>query len=101
LFSLDRDADEFFIRSGMFGELANSLILLFAITFAAGAVTSWRKLSDDLLHLFLSFGAGIFLGVVFVHLLPESLGKGSSPYQSFYILFGFLLIFFVERFLGY
>ena len=83
----------------MFSELVIPLIVLFAITFISGILTSWRKLSDDLLHLFLSFGAGIFLGVVFVHLLPESLGKGSSNYQSIYILLGFLLIFFVERFL--
>lgn len=83
----------------MNGQLYLSLTILFVATLLAGLLTGFRKWSDDFLHLILSFGAGIFLGVVFVHLLPEALHDSAGPNQTISVLLGFLLIFFVERFL--
>lgn len=58
-----------------------------------------RKWEDEPLHLFVSFGAGIFMGVVFLHVIPESLTEHNQPIVSLMLLLGFLLIFFVEKFL--
>ncbi len=75
------------------------LVILFAVPFAIGSVTLFRRWSEDLLHLFLSFGAGVFLGAVFLHLLPETMSRYGGEQTAPSILYGFLLIFFVERFL--
>ena len=59
-------------------------------------VKSW---TDERLHLFLSFGAGIFLGAVFLHLLPEALSHYHTDEAAAFVVVGFLLVFFFERFL--
>ena len=74
-------------------------LVLFVVPVLVGGVTLLRPWSDELLHLFLSFGTGIFLGAVFVHLLPEAMAGNAGRLSSLMILGGFLLIFFVERFL--
>jgi len=73
--------------------------ILFIATFAVGLLTLVKKWEDEPLHLFVSFGAGIFLGVVFLHFVPESLAASAAPSVAAMLLLGFLLIFFVERFL--
>lgn len=73
--------------------------LMFVATIAGGALTLFRQWSDDWLHLFLSFGAGVFLGAVFIHLLPEVMGSGDRSTAGLMILIGYLLIFFIERIL--
>ena len=75
-------------------------LALFAAPLIGGAVMLIRRWSDDLLHLFLSFGAGIFLGAVFKHLLPESMGHEGGPNAGLNILAGFLLIFLIEKFMA-
>ncbi|MEW5795762.1 MAG: ZIP family metal transporter [Candidatus Zixiibacteriota bacterium] len=74
-------------------------LLMFAATVAGGIITLVRRWSDERLHLFLSFGAGIFLGAVFYHLLPEVMHQESMNRAGLFILAGYLLIFFVERIL--
>ena len=73
--------------------------LMFIATLAGGMITIVRRWSDEWLHLFLSLGAGIFLGAVFMHLLPESMGHEAGESPGLYILAGYLLIFFIERIL--
>ena len=58
-----------------------------------------RKWSDELLHLFVSFGAGIFIGTVFLHLLPEALEHAHDSSAAIFVLIGFMLVFFIEKFL--
>jgi zinc transporter ZupT len=58
-----------------------------------------RKWSDEWLHHFISFGAGIFLGAVFFELLPEAMAVEHRELVGIAILAGYLLIFFVEKFL--
>ena len=74
---------------------------MFVVTLAGGMITLVRKWSDEWLHLFLSVGAGVFLGAVFFHLLPEVLGHEFSRSAGGYVLVGYLLIFLIERFLVY
>ncbi len=71
-----------------------SLIGIFAI--------SLRKTTlDRILFVLLSFSAGSILGVAFLDLLPEAIelfGIESISVTIFYITFGFLSFFFLERF---
>jgi len=83
--------------------MSNDLILyclvIFVVTVAGGLVTLIRQWSDEWLHLFLSFGAGVFLGAVFYYLLPEVMNQGSPNTAGLCVLIGYLLIFFFERIL--
>jgi zinc transporter 9 len=72
--------------------------VLFIATLAVGLLTLVKKWDDEPLHLFVSFGAGIFLGVVFLHFIPDSLSGNSLESVPAMLLAGFLLIFFVEKF---
>jgi len=56
-----------------------------------------RELSQRALALLLSFSAGVLLGAVFFHMLPET-GSVLSENVGWPILTGFLLIFVMERF---
>jgi zinc and cadmium transporter len=56
-----------------------------------------RELSQRALALLLSFSAGVLLGAVFFHMLPET-GEMLGEKLGWPILAGFLLIFVMERF---
>lgn len=73
--------------------------ILFIAAFLFGALTLVRKWSDEWLHLFISFGAGVFLGAVFFELLPEAMEVDHRETVGIAILAGYLLILFVEKFL--
>lgn len=47
------------------------LLVLVLVVLAFGALPLFAKRSDRVLHLLVAFSTGIFLGVVFLHLLPE------------------------------
>lgn len=64
-----------------------------------GGIPLLHRWSDEYLHLFISFGAGIFLSVVFLHLLPESFAVANPAMIGLMVLLGYLLIFFLERIL--
>jgi len=82
---------------------------LFAITFVGALPPMHRGWSPRGLHQLVSVAAGIFLGSVFLHLLPEIAGVGhahqapgaealeASRLPWFSLLAGFLLLFVVER----
>ena len=74
-------------------------IIIFAATFGIGLLTLIRKWEDEPLHLFVSFGAGIFMGVVFFHMLPEAFNSQAAGATPVMLLSGFLLVFFVEKFM--
>lgn len=83
----------------MHGNLLWYSIILFVGAFLAGIVTLLRRWSDEFLHLFISFGAGIFLGAVFFELLPEAMEGEHKRLVGVATLAGYLLILFVEKFL--
>lgn len=67
------------------------------ISLIGGFLPLLRELSQRALALLLSFSAGVLLGAVFFHLLPE-IGKVLEDDTGLPILAGFLLIFVMERF---
>lgn len=83
----------------MFTELIWPALLIFAVTFLGGLGILIRSWSHDTLHLFLAVGAGVFLGAVFMHLLPEIFLSGDPHITGGAILVGFLLMLLIERFL--
>lgn len=69
-----------------------AVIFLFAII---GSILPFvRKWKSDLLHLFVAFGAGVFLGAVFFHLLPA---VKASKDAFVFVLLGFLFVLLFEQ----
>ena len=67
------------------------------ISLLGGFLPLLRKLSQRALAHLLSFSAGVLLGAVFFHMLPET-GRLLNDSIGWPILAGFLLIFVMERF---
>jgi len=67
------------------------------ISLVGGFLPLMRALSQRALALLLSFSAGVLLGAVFFHMLPE-IGKVLGEKLGLPVLGGFLLIFVMERF---
>jgi zinc and cadmium transporter len=67
------------------------------ISLVGGFLPLLRELSQKALALLLSFSAGVLLGAVFFHMLPET-GRVLADDIGWPILTGFLLIFVMERF---
>ena len=67
------------------------------ISLIGGFLPLLRDLSQRALALLLSFSAGVLLGAVFFHMLPET-GKVLAEDVGLPVLGGFLLIFVLERF---
>ena len=67
------------------------------VSLLGGFLPLLRELSQRALALLLSFSAGVLLGAVFFHMLPET-GKVLGESIGFPVLCGFLLIFVMERF---
>ena len=76
--------------------LALYLPALIFISLVGGFLPLLKELSQRTLALFLSFSAGVLLGTVFLHMIPEA-GKLLGDGLGVAILGGFLLIFALER----
>lgn len=85
-------------------------LLLLLVSFAGALLPLYRRWSERGLHVFVSVSAGIFLGTIFLHLLPHlagvDAGHGHAEPASdsagsigpwFAALVGLLLLFFLER----
>lgn len=90
--------------------MALILASLFAATLLGALPPVARRWGDRGLHLFIAASAGIFLGTVFLHLLPELAaisghdhhgggehGAGGDPLPWFAALAGFLGLFLLEK----
>jgi zinc and cadmium transporter len=77
--------------------LALYLPTVVLISLVGGFLPLLRELSQRALALLLSFSAGVLLGAVFFHMLPE-MGKVLTENIGWPVLTGFLLIFVMERF---
>ena len=77
--------------------LAIYLPTLVCISLVGGFLPLLRELSQKTLALLLSFSAGVLLGAVFFHMIPEA-GKFLHDGLGLAVLGGFLLIFILERF---
>jgi zinc and cadmium transporter len=70
---------------------------IFAIALIGALPPLFRRWSDRQLHLFIAFGAGVFLGAIFFHLMPDALAEDGGNRASGMVLVGFLVILMVER----
>jgi zinc and cadmium transporter len=77
--------------------LALYLPTLIFVSLLGGFLPLMKALSQKTLALLLSFSAGVLLGAVFFHMIPEA-GKFLSDGLGWAVLGGFLLIFILERF---
>lgn len=57
-------------------------LLIFVLTVLGGSLPLWFNKSSRWLHLLVSLAAGIFLGAVFLHLLPEVASGGHHALES-------------------
>lgn len=74
------------------------LMFVFTITLIGGWIPTFKLWTQETFRLVISFCAGILLGAVFFHILPEiSTPLGSQLGYS--VMFGFLLIFVLEKFI--
>lgn len=76
---------------------SGSLALIFMAALIGALPPLLGRWNDHQLHLFVGFGAGVFLGAVFFHLIPEAIISQPYPLTNFMILSGFMLVLFVER----
>ncbi len=77
--------------------LALYLPTLIFISLVGGFLPLLKELSQKTLALLLSFSAGVLLGAVFFHMIPEA-GRILDDSLGWAVLGGFLLIFVLERF---
>lgn len=97
-FSLDWLHFAGFIPAPMTASFISYCLILFVSAFACGLIAWFKFWTDEWLHLFISFGAGIFLGAVFFELLPEAMSHSENALAGVAMLVGYLLIFFAEKF---
>jgi zinc transporter ZupT len=74
------------------------LMFIFAITMIGGWIPTIRLWSQETFRLVISFCAGILLGAVFFHVLPE-ISTVLGRELGYSVMFGFLLIFILEKFI--
>jgi len=78
------------------------LIVLIAATLVGGAIPLYTGRSHRLLHFFVAFATGLFLGIVFLHLLPEVLSAQSAgalapPWPGLLVLLGVVVLYVLQN----
>jgi len=74
------------------------LMFVFLITMIGGWIPTIKLWSQETFRLVISFCAGILLGAVFFHVLPE-ISTVLGRQMGYSVMFGFLLIFVLEKFI--
>jgi len=73
-------------------------VLMFGVAMAAGVgPILFKKPSEKLLKLFVSLGAGLLIGMAFLHMLPEAAELVPHAFGLWFLI-GFLLLLILERF---
>jgi zinc and cadmium transporter len=81
--------------------LAAYCILILMASLAGGALPLMMRLTHTTMQFSVSFVAGVMLGVGFLHMLPHALKELGDPGTTMlWILGGFLLMFFIQRYLA-
>ncbi len=70
---------------------------VFLAALVGGSLPLMRAWRAAHLHVFVAFGAGVFLGAFFLHLLPDVMRSGSPVLASGLMLAGFLAVLVPER----
>ena len=74
------------------------LMFVFSITMIGGWIPTIKLWTQETFRLVISFCAGILLGAVFFHVLPE-ISTVLGRQLGYSVMFGFLLIFVLEKFI--
>ena len=74
------------------------LMFVFSITMIGGWIPTIKLWPQETFRLIISFCAGILLGAVFFHVLPE-ISTVLGRQLGYSVMFGFLLIFVLEKFI--
>ena len=74
------------------------LMFIFLITMIGGWIPTVKLWTQETFRLVISFCAGILLGAVFFHVLPE-ISTVLGRQLGYSVMFGFLLIFVLEKFI--
>ena len=75
-------------------------LLILAVSVVGGMIPMWVRLTHLRMEVAVSFVAGVMLGVGLMHLLPhaiEQAGPGHAQGVLFWVLCGWLAMFFLER----
>jgi len=72
-------------------------IMIVAVAWAGGIIPIYYRENKFVIHLFISFGAGILLGAAFLHMIPES-AKSIGHDLGLPLLAGFLVLYIAEKF---
>lgn len=73
--------------------------LIFSAALIGGMIPLWVKSqNENLLKLFISFGAGLLLSMAFLHMIPEAFNLIPETF-GIWLLVGFCLLLFLERFI--
>jgi zinc transporter ZupT len=96
---LDLTDNSLFLDPTMTGTVALYSLIVFVVAMSGGVLALVRRWTETQLHMIVAFGAGVFLGATFVHLLPQAMSGEHGEAAGVAALIGFLLVLFVERFL--
>ena len=72
--------------------------IIVVVTWAGGIIPLYRPWRQSTLHLFVSFGAGVLLGVAFLHIIPEATAMIQAN-AGLPLLLGFLFLYVLEKFI--
>lgn len=83
----------------------NTLALIIGSTFSISLITFIgmiilffkKQLLDKILLILVAFSAGVLMGGAFLHLLPEAIEKSTEIEIFWWLLGGFILLFFLEK----
>ncbi len=73
-------------------------LLVIAVAWIGGVIPLYFKENRKVLHLFISFGAGILLGAAFLHMIPDAAAYIGAD-LGIPILLGFLTLYLLEKFI--
>jgi len=82
--------------TGTGGVILYNVGVVVVIWLGAFLSTLYKK-DGEVIRIIVSFSAGIFLGVSFLHMIPES-AEILGHQVGMFVLFGFLILYFLERF---
>lgn len=77
--------------------ISASLAIIFAAAVIGAIPPLLGKWNNRQLHLFIAFGAGVFIGAVFFHLIPEAMTGSPDILTNFMVLTGFMIVLIVDR----
>ena len=72
-------------------------VMIVAVAWMGGIIPIYFRENKLVIHLFISFGAGILLGAAFLHMIPEA-AESIGSNVGLPLLAGFLLLYISEKF---